>query len=242
MLLSQYSYGNNNRLKSISTRNGAMLLQQPKSVSILLSMKTVARDSGGGEWRNSKSKKTQKQKSTEAAMKHALAERKRRRRINGHLKRLRELILPNVASKTVKALILTETICQVIELKQKLSDVALQHDRNGWCNYYGTSRSFLLLGKSDEATMGYCNGGDGKIVKAEVVMQWQEGSGGNEDVGSLRRALNTLVESRASGCLGHLTTINSHSGLGLEIPTNKRAGICGSLEHAEDLEKLLLKT
>ncbi|KAF5955368.1 hypothetical protein HYC85_008224 [Camellia sinensis] len=80
----------------------------------------------------------------------------------------------------------------------------------------------------------------GGRMKVEMVMQWQEGNGGNEDVGSLRRALNTLVESRASGCLGHLMTINSYNGLGLEIPTNKRAGICGSLEHTEDLEKLLL--
>ncbi|GMP45747.1 hypothetical protein CsSME_00014159 [Camellia sinensis var. sinensis] len=79
-------------------------------------------------------------------------------------------------------------------------------------------------------------------IKAEVVVQWREGGGGKEDVGSLRRALNTLVESRAPGCLGHLMTINSHNGLGLEILRNKRAEICGSLELAEDLERLLLKT
>ncbi|GMP45746.1 hypothetical protein CsSME_00014158 [Camellia sinensis var. sinensis] len=78
MLPSQYPYsnGNNNRLKSISNRNGTMLLQQPKSVLMSISMKTVARDSGRGELRNSKSKKTQKQESTEATMKHALVEQR----------------------------------------------------------------------------------------------------------------------------------------------------------------------
>ncbi|KAF5955369.1 hypothetical protein HYC85_008225 [Camellia sinensis] len=76
-------------------------------------------------------------------------------------------------SITVKALILTETICQVNELKQKLSDVALQHDINGWYNYYGTSRSFLFPGKSDEATMGYCNGGDGKIVIVTLYCEYR---------------------------------------------------------------------
>ncbi|KAF5955365.1 hypothetical protein HYC85_008221 [Camellia sinensis] len=122
MLLSQYSYSNSNRLKSISNRNGAMLLQQPKSVSILISMKTVARDSGGGEWRNSKSKKTQKQKSIETAMKHALAKRKRRRRINGHLKRLRELILPNVASKVTTLSLSSFTTITLVrnEIKRRL--------------------------------------------------------------------------------------------------------------------------
>ncbi|KAI8015205.1 putative transcription factor bHLH107 [Camellia lanceoleosa] len=176
----------------------------------------------------------------------------------------------------MKALILMETVRQVTELKQKVSNVALQHDGNGWCNYNGTSGSFMFPGESDEAIMGYCNGGDGKIVKVTMcckyrpslnrdlvetirlaikleiatiggrmkaeVVQWQEGGGGKEDVGSLRRALNTLVESQASSYLGHLMTINSHNGLGLEIPTNKWAGICGSLELAKDLEKLLLKT
>ncbi|GMP45748.1 hypothetical protein CsSME_00014160 [Camellia sinensis var. sinensis] len=174
-----------------------------------------------------------------------------------------------------------ETVRQVTELKQKVSDVALRDDGNGWCNYDGTSGSFMFLGESDEATMGYCNGGDGKIVKVkvcyeyrpslnrdmaeaiqlvgaraikvematingwikvEVVVQWREDGGGKEDVGSLRRALNTLVESRASGYLGHLMVINSHNGLGLEIPTNNRARICGSLELIEDLEIFLLKT
>jgi hypothetical protein len=53
-------------------------------------------------------------------------------------------------------------------------------------------------------------------TKIVVVMRWDNGSGGEEDVGILKRALNAVVENRASG-----------SGFGQVVQGNKRARVFG---------------
>ncbi|KAJ6685664.1 TRANSCRIPTION FACTOR BHLH30 [Salix purpurea] len=53
-------------------------------------------------------------------------------------------------------------------------------------------------------------------TKTVVVMRWDSGSGGEEDVGILKRALNAVVENRAPG-----------SGSGQVVQGNKRARVFG---------------
>ncbi|XP_057469520.1 transcription factor bHLH131-like [Actinidia eriantha] len=88
----------------------------------------------------------QKQKTEEAAKNHAVAEQLRRRRINDHIDTLRQLLLPSMTSRTVKASVLTETIRQVKELKKRAADAALQFNGQGWSGgrrrpHRGRSRS-----------------------------------------------------------------------------------------------------
>ncbi|CAK7347250.1 unnamed protein product [Dovyalis caffra] len=53
-------------------------------------------------------------------------------------------------------------------------------------------------------------------TKSVVVMRWDSGSGGEEDVGILKRALDAVIENRGSG-----------SGLGQVVQGNKRAIVVG---------------
>ncbi|XAR48501.1 hypothetical protein NMG60_11031346, partial [Bertholletia excelsa] len=175
-----------------------------------------------------------KKKSNEAARKHAVAERRRRWRIKGHMETLRQLLIENVStSRTVKATILTEAVRQVKELK-RAADAALREvgeDRH--VSSGEGSPAFMFPGEADEAAVSYCNISGRKAAKAtvccedwpglnrdlteairsvgatavraematvggrtraEVVVEWRAGGGGEEDVGSLRRALKALVE------------------------------------------------
>ncbi|GFZ10268.1 hypothetical protein Acr_21g0008670 [Actinidia rufa] len=211
----------------------------------------------------------QKQKTEEAAKNHAVAEQLRRRRINDHIDTLRQLLLPSMTSRTVKASVLTETIRQVKELKKRAADAALQFNGQGWSGGgAATSGSFTFPDESDEATVSYCEGGEGRMVKAtvccedrlslnrelteaihsvgaravraemgtvggrtkaEVWVRLRQG-GGEEDVGSLTRALKALVDCRASGfsTLGRLIAVGRGAGLGHEIPTTNRAQLYSS--------------
>ncbi|KAL8041268.1 hypothetical protein ABFS82_10G152600 [Erythranthe guttata] len=63
---------------------------------------------------------------TAASENHKEAERKRRERINGHLHRLRSLLLCN--SKIDKASLLAKVVQRVKELKQQTSEI-VQHDQ-----------------------------------------------------------------------------------------------------------------
>ncbi|XP_057489907.1 putative transcription factor bHLH107 [Actinidia eriantha] len=212
--------------------------------------------------------RSQKQKTEEAAKKHALAEQVRRRRINDHIDTLRQLIAPSMTSRTVKASVLTETIRQMKELKKRAAEAALKFNGQGW-SAAATSGSFTFPDESDEATVSYCEGGEGRMVKAtvccedrlclnrelteairsvgasavraematvggrtkaEVVVRLRQG-GGEEDVGSLTRALKALVECRASGfsSLGRAMAFGRGIGVGLMIPTTNRAQLYSSL-------------
>ncbi|XP_052189863.1 transcription factor bHLH106-like [Diospyros lotus] len=189
----------------------------------------------------------QKQKSEAALKKHAVDERRRRRRINTHLRTLRHLLFPTSSSKVVKAAVLKEAVRRVKELK-KMAEVEAGGE---WWRGGGATWSFMFPGESDEATVSYYKGREGKAVvkatvccqdrpglnqdlseavrmigarvvgaematvggrtKAEVVVQWLDGGGG-EDVGSLRRALKALVESRALGYSGLGLVVNGYPG------------------------------
>ncbi|GFY85898.1 hypothetical protein Acr_04g0006360 [Actinidia rufa] len=116
--------------------------------------------------------RSQKQKTEEAAKKHALAEQVRRRRINDHIDTLRQLIAPSMTSRTVKASVLTETIRQMKELKKRAAEAALKFNGQGRSGgAAATSGSFTFPDESDEATVSYCEAGEGRMVKATVCCE-----------------------------------------------------------------------
>uniref|UniRef100_A0A5B7C5A2 BHLH domain-containing protein n=1 Tax=Davidia involucrata TaxID=16924 RepID=A0A5B7C5A2_DAVIN len=73
----------------------------------------------------------------------------------------------------------------------------------------------------------------GGRTKAELVVQWQEGVGEEEEVGSLRSALKAVVENRALGCssLGRAMSVNTPPGLGHESLGRKRARVSSSIDN-----------
>lgn len=85
-------------------------------------------------------------KAMAACKSHKEAERRRRKRINGHLATLRTL-LPNLI-KTDKASVLGEVVRQVRELKKATSELTTQHLSEGDDN-----NSCLLPGDTDEVTL-----------------------------------------------------------------------------------------
>ncbi|KAH7848366.1 hypothetical protein Vadar_001990 [Vaccinium darrowii] len=83
----------------------------------------------------------------------------------------------------------------------------------------------------------------GGRTKAEVVVRWVDGSGGEEEVGLLTRALKALVDSGASGfsSLGQIMGVNGPAGLSSEVSSNKRAEMYNS-SFDSDWESLFLST
>lgn len=70
-----------------------------------------------------------------------------------------------------------------------------------------------VRGKAVKAEMATIGG----RTKAVVVVQWREGGGGEEDVGSLRRALKAVVENRVfsrSRLVAHVLRSSKWAGLG----------------------------
>ncbi|KAF5207048.1 Transcription factor bhlh [Thalictrum thalictroides] len=142
-------------LGSCSSRDG----YSSHSHSLLGSMDMV---NGGGSTIISNSSTAEK-KAISASKSHSEAEKRRRERINGHLRTLRTL-LPNTI-KTDKASLLAEVVHQVRELKKLAADVAGK-DGNG-CSSSSSgsstttssgsgSREWIFPGESDEIIMSYC--------------------------------------------------------------------------------------
>ncbi|KAA8528353.1 hypothetical protein F0562_035708 [Nyssa sinensis] len=154
--------------QSIANRNGLVL--EPNT------MKTTK--TGSEYWSSSSESMSRRKKSEAASKRHAIQEQKRRQRINEHLTTLRELLIPNMNSKTAKASILTETVRQVRELRKRAAEVAAalrrDGDECGGCS--DGSRSFWFPGDGDEATVSYCeDGSEGRAAKATVCCEDRPG-------------------------------------------------------------------
>ncbi|CAI9266422.1 unnamed protein product [Lactuca saligna] len=191
-----------------------------------------------------------------ASKKHALSERKRRRRINCHYDSLRHFF-PRIL-KSDKASVLAETVRHLKELKKMVADLApSDHD--------GDKQSFFIPGENDEMSVGYVASGNktavraivccedrpglnqdlteaihsvrGKAVKAEmatiggrtkaeVVVELRE----EDDVGLLRRALKAVVENRVLGRTGLISHGYTEPGFGRRYVDGERP-ICDQIEN-----------
>ncbi|CAN4092344.1 unnamed protein product [Withania somnifera] len=164
----------------------------------------------------------QKSKSKEAAVTHAVAERKRRERINGHLHTLKKLF-PYLPKKD-KPRVLTEAVTQLKELRKNIAqqlelsslfipsenDVVIVNycdneertvkatvcceDRPG-LNRDLSSAIRSVQGRVIKAEMATVGG----RTKAEMVVVLAKAIGGEKDVGQLKRALKAVVENRVLG-------------------------------------------
>ncbi|CAK9186604.1 unnamed protein product [Ilex paraguariensis] len=114
-------------------------------------------------------------KKTEAAFKkHAIAEQRRRERINHHFNRLRQLF-PNL-SKTDKASVLIETVRRVRELKKKVADHLVPCQDSQGCSVGNMgSWPFFFPSENDEATVSYNEEGEDKEVKATICCEDRPG-------------------------------------------------------------------
>ncbi|CAH1443348.1 unnamed protein product [Lactuca virosa] len=166
-----------------------------------------------------------------ASKKHALSERKRRRRINCHYDSLRHFF-PRIL-KSDKASVLAETVRHLKELKKMVADLAPSHHDGERCD----KQSFFIPGENDEMSVGYVASGNKTAVRAIVCCEDRPGLnqdlteaihsvrgkavkaematiGGRtkaevvvelreeDDVGLLRRALKAVVENRVLGRTG----------------------------------------
>ncbi|XP_016461574.1 putative transcription factor bHLH107 [Nicotiana tabacum] len=159
-------------LSSLQGCNG--FLQRANSVQLLHQRNCNMVDEYG--------KSTRKNKSKDAALTHAMAERKRRERINAHLHTLKKLF-PHLPKKD-KSRVLTEAVTQLKELRKKVAQqMETQKDSEG--NYNGLS-SFFLPGENDEVLLNYHEESDSdeRTVKATVCC---------EDRPGLNRDLSTAV-------------------------------------------------
>ncbi|KAJ8451874.1 hypothetical protein Cgig2_007357 [Carnegiea gigantea] len=118
-------------------------------------------------------------KAMAACKSHKEAERRRRKRINGHLATLRTL-LPSLI-KTDKASILGEVVRQVRELKKATSELTTQHLSEGDDN-----NSCLLPGDTDEVTL-YRSENDSSILIATLCCEDRP-----ELIADLTRALGSV--------------------------------------------------
>ncbi|XP_076888713.1 putative transcription factor bHLH107 [Bidens hawaiensis] len=112
--------------------------------------------------------------------KHALSERKRRRRINNHYDSLRRLF-PRLL-KTDKASVLSETVGCLKELKNMVAGIALSQEfGDRW-----THKLFCIPSETDEVSVSYCDNGDKTIARAIICC---------EDRLDLNRGLMEAVKS-----------------------------------------------
>ncbi|PHU20475.1 hypothetical protein BC332_11626 [Capsicum chinense] len=168
------------------------------------------------------SSNTKKNKSKDSAVTHAVAERKRRERINGHLHTLKKLF-PYLPKKD-KPRVLTEAVTQLKELRK---NIAQQLELS----------SLFIPSENDVVIVNYCDNEErtvkttvccedrpalnrdissairsvqGRVVKAEMatvggrtkaemVVVLAKANGGEKDVALLKRALKAVVENRALG-------------------------------------------
>ncbi|KAJ8562580.1 hypothetical protein K7X08_031032 [Anisodus acutangulus] len=124
---------------------------------------------------------------------HSEAERRRRKRINGHLATLRTL-LPNTI-KTDKASLLAEAVRSVRELKKTTSELGAttmsDDDNDNYDDHTTLMKKFMFPSESDELNISYCNNSmdsDGTlIVKASICCEDRP-----EIMMELRNALSTV--------------------------------------------------
>ncbi|XP_059309422.1 transcription factor bHLH30-like [Lycium ferocissimum] len=123
---------------------------------------------------------------------HSEAERRRRKRINGHLATLRTL-LPNTV-KTDKASLLAEAVRCVRELKKTTSELGastMSDDDDNDDDHTTLVKKLMFPSESDELNISYCNNSsdsDGTlIIKASMCCEDRP-----EIMTDLRRALSTV--------------------------------------------------
>ncbi|KAK4722520.1 hypothetical protein R3W88_012753 [Solanum pinnatisectum] len=174
--------------------------------------------------KNEKSNTTKKSKSKDAAVTHAVAERKRRERINSHLHTLKKLF-PYLPKKD-KPRVLTEAVTQLKELRKnvaqqlELSSLFIPSENDvviiNYCDNINEERNVKaticcedrlslnrdlssairsIQGRVIKAEMATVGG----RTKAELVVVLGKANGGEKDVGQLKWALKAVVENRALG-------------------------------------------
>ncbi|KAG5612757.1 hypothetical protein H5410_024038 [Solanum commersonii] len=174
--------------------------------------------------KNEKSNTTKKSKSKDAAVTHAVAERKRRERINSHLHTLKKLF-PYLPKKD-KPRVLTEAVTQLKELRKnvaqqlELSSLFIPSENDvviiNYCDNINEERTVKaticcedrpslnrdlssairsVQGRVIKAEMATVGG----RTKADLVVVLGKANGGEKDVGQLKRALKAVVEKRALG-------------------------------------------
>nr|XP_043638130.1 transcription factor bHLH30-like [Erigeron canadensis] len=100
-----------------------------------------------------------------ASKKHALSERKRRKRINGHYDSLRKFF-PRLL-KNDKASVLTETVRHLKELKSMVANVALLHDDKERCS----DKSTFIPNEKDEVSINFYDSGDKIAIQATICCE-----------------------------------------------------------------------
>ncbi|KAH0682197.1 hypothetical protein KY289_019949 [Solanum tuberosum] len=130
---------------------------------------------------------------------HSEAERRRRKRINGHLATLRNL-LPNTI-KTDKASLLAEAVRCVRELKQTTSELGAMSENDDDDDHTTLMTKLMFPSESDELNLSYCNDSNNNntdnnnnseydgaiIIKASMCCEDRP-----EIMMELRRALSTV--------------------------------------------------
>ncbi|PIA56325.1 hypothetical protein AQUCO_00700571v1 [Aquilegia coerulea] len=175
----------------------------------------------------SNSSSTAEKKAISASKSHSEAEKRRRDRINGHLRTLRTL-LPNTI-KTDKASLLAEVVHQVRELKKLADDVASKNGNGSSSSSSGTtttssttssgsgSREWVLPGESDELIMSYCDSNEKSESWARVKV-----SISCEDRVDLLKDLSEAVKSvRARVVKAEMSTIGGRTKSELVIEKRK---------------------
>ncbi|PIM99204.1 hypothetical protein CDL12_10373 [Handroanthus impetiginosus] len=130
-----------------------------------------------GEEGNLSPKSMAEAKAVAASTSHKEAERRRRKRINGHIATLKS-ILPN-AIKTDKASLLGEAVRRVRELKKATSELTGIDNNNNKNNYSNDSTSntpslkFMFPTETDELKVCHCNEGNNNpgLIKATLCCE-----------------------------------------------------------------------
>ncbi|KAK6792535.1 hypothetical protein RDI58_011616 [Solanum bulbocastanum] len=174
--------------------------------------------------KNEKSNTTKKSKSKDAAVTHAVAERKRRERVNSHLHTLKKLF-PYLPKKD-KPRVLTEAVTQLKELRKnvaqqlELSSLFIPSENDvviiNYCGNINEERTVkATICCEDRSSLNRdlssaIRSVQGRVIKAEMatvggrtkvelVVVLGKANGGEKDVGQLKRALKAVVENRALG-------------------------------------------
>ncbi|CAK9163614.1 unnamed protein product [Ilex paraguariensis] len=216
MLPFQGYYG----LQSLTNLHG--LAEEPKSMKKQLDGGVLSNSSSGS--------KSPRKKSEESSKKHAIAEQKRRERINLHYNRLRQLF-PHL-SKSDKASVLTETVRHMKELRKKVANHGvLRQDRDRCCSGGSVSWPFFLPSENDEATVSYCEEDEGRMVKATVCC---------EDRPGLNRDLTEAIRSvRGRAVRAEMATIGGRTKAVVVVQWREEEGGGGVEEDVGTLKKSL---
>ncbi|XP_059642562.1 transcription factor bHLH30-like [Cornus florida] len=129
------------------------------------------------------SKPTAEAKAIAACKSHSEAERRRRKRINGHLATLRTLLPSTI--KTDKASLLAEVVRRVRELKKATAELAEKDSVQ--FSHSSSSNEFSFPSETDELKLCYCEGEYSDTIKATVCCDDRP-----ELISDVRRAVRSV--------------------------------------------------